>query len=223
MKKLITIILILAMLMPAAGLADDLYSLHVHTGENTSYVLNILKTDKKIYVLGFEFDLDTNGYHYTVEGNNLVIPMDDGTHFARVENNRFIYQISPGGQSVTTYLAADSSSDISDMTNDELIELNHQIQLRLFSEQLVNGVKIPAGIYTVGVDFPAGTYRIEYMPKSDTSFISLLAYNQDPFMQFSTILGYTGSNEIGKLELPDGAYFEVDGDVYFYAYSGLFN
>ena len=227
MKKLIAVTMIIVMLSPVAAMAADLYSVHIPKDNNNAIILNILKTDKKIYLAYFDFHLDTNGYDYTEENGIVRIQMDDGIHEAKITDEGFDYPLFPEGPNVMLYPANPASSsgivDISGMSDEDLLNLNSQIQMKLFSDQLVNGVKVPAGVYTVGVDIPAGVYRIESRLENQFSFITLLAWCEDPFLSFTTLLGYDSSKEVGKLDLPDGAHFEVNGDVYFYAYSGLFN
>jgi hypothetical protein len=112
--------------------------------------------------------------------------------------------------------------DISGLTVEELIELNHQIQLRLFSEQLVNGVKVPPGTYIIGEDIPAGTYRVEIT--GGTGFYDL---NQKAG-GYLIASGLTGSlydvTEIGKMVLEDGNELKLYNSTFvLYPYTGLFN
>lgn len=119
-----------------------------------------------------------------------------------------------------------SVPDISGLTRDELLELNRQIQLTLFSQQLVDGVTVPSGTYIVGEDIPSGTYRIGYTGTYEYDFCSFMAINADDenFLSYMTILGYSGTPEIGKITLPEGTEVTIEnGSVTFYAYSGLFN
>lgn len=115
--------------------------------------------------------------------------------------------------------------DVFGLSPEELQLANEMIQLRLFTEEsAVNGVRVPSGTYTVGVDIPAGTYRIEYKQMYDTDFCSFLATNEKELFGFTTILGFSGSSEIGKIELTDETKIEITGgDVYFYTYTGLFH
>jgi len=114
--------------------------------------------------------------------------------------------------------------DISGLTDDELLELQHQIQLKLFSEKLVDGVKVSPGVYMVGKDIPEGEYRIEYITENKYSLATFSAYREKPFFSFSSVLGFTGPTEIGKIELTDGIKVEIESDsLYFFGYSGLFN
>lgn len=112
--------------------------------------------------------------------------------------------------------------DISGLTPDELIELNHQIQNRLFSEQLVNGVKVPPGTYIIGEDIPAGTYRVEIT--GGTGFYDL---NQEAGGHL-IMTGLTGKSydvtEIGKMILEDGNELKLYNSTFvLYPYTGLFN
>ena len=114
--------------------------------------------------------------------------------------------------------------DISSLTNDELLTLNHEIQLRLFSEKLVNGIQIPAGKYIIGEDIPEGIYRVETADKVLSPMITI--YNEGKAkIVGSYLLGdIYGSYEVGKLDLGKDYIIEVDfSPVVFYPYTGLFN
>lgn len=116
--------------------------------------------------------------------------------------------------------------DISGLTNDELIELNHQIQLRLFSDQLANGVLINPGQYVVGQDLPAGSYRSEVVLPDDAYTLGLACvYNPDDlFVETSGSVTGKGYENIGKIIMEDGQIFVVDTyPVRLYPYTGLFN
>jgi len=113
--------------------------------------------------------------------------------------------------------------DISNLTVDELIELNHQIRMKFFSEKLINGVRIPAGVYTVGVDIPEGIYRVVYNPPYETAFCSFSIREVDGG-SYSTLLGFSSSNDIGKLYFANLATVTIEnGEVYLYGYTGLFD
>ena len=113
------------------------------------------------------------------------------------------------------------------MTYEELQTVNSSIQLKLFEKQsLADGVKVPSGEYIVGKDIPSGTYRIEYQPLTEYDFVSFLAVNEndETWLSFHTIIGFSGTSEIGKLELPDETKVSISGgDVYFFTYTGLFH
>jgi hypothetical protein len=112
--------------------------------------------------------------------------------------------------------------DISGLTEDELLELNRKIQFRLFSEQLVNGIKVPPGTYIIGEDIPAGTYRIEIT--GGTGYYDLNQENGGLLISS----GLTGKaydiTEIGKMTFSDGNALKlVNSTFILYPYTGLFN
>lgn len=116
------------------------------------------------------------------------------------------------------------TTKLGDLTFDQLMILNKNIQIRLFQKGAVSGVIVPAGVYKVGEDIPEGTYRIEYTPLTPTSFCSFMAVNEEPFLSFFTLLGFDSSTEVGKLELPAGTEITLTGgSVTFSTYTGLFH
>lgn len=120
--------------------------------------------------------------------------------------------------------ASASIPDISDLTEVELHELQRQIQLKLFSDKLVDGVKVSPGVYVVGKDIPEGEYRIEYQTEDKHALATFSAYREEPFFSFSSVLGYSGPYEIGKIELTAGITVRIESDsLYFFGYSGMFN
>lgn len=110
--------------------------------------------------------------------------------------------------------------DISGLTHNELIELNHRIQMRLFSEKLINGVNIPIGRYTVGEDIPAGSYRVAISAENGLIAIS----SPEGKSVCSYLVGSTFNvAEIGKITIEEGQIFDLTYcSVTLYPYSGLF-
>ena len=51
--------------------------------------------------------------------------------------------------------------NLSGMTYDELVSLKDQINLAIWSSDEWQEVSVPAGVYTVGVDIPAGKWTIK--------------------------------------------------------------
>ena len=115
--------------------------------------------------------------------------------------------------------------DISGLSEEELLELNHQIQLRLFSEKLVDGVTVPPGIYSIGVDIPAGTYRMEFPQATDIAIGLVMEYDNTKKVNCSYQIGEAvGVTSVGKMELHEGMTLEIDNcTAVFYPYAGLFN
>lgn len=122
--------------------------------------------------------------------------------------------------------ASASIPDISDLTTVELFELSRQINLRLFSEQLVNGIDINPGVYVVGRDIPAGSYRADATIPAGTFMVGYVAvYVSEDLMSevFGCVLG-NGVDKVGKFTLTDGQVLEVNSfPIRLYAYTGLFN
>ena len=115
--------------------------------------------------------------------------------------------------------------DISNLSSEELIELSKQIQIRLFSENLINGVTVPAGRYIVGEDIPAGTYRMEVVYKDSGGYVYFYESEDKKISFKESFLGeYWGVEEIGKMVLQDGNVIDISNNALrFYPYAGLFN
>lgn len=230
MKKLITVLLLLVLAVSAVCSAyaeADLYAVQIPKDDNSTFVMNILKTAEKIYLILFDFDLDTNGYPYTEKDGVVTIQMDGDIHEAHITDQGFDYPLTPEGPNVMMYpvrpVSSSGPADISGLSSDELIELNHQIQMKLFSEKLVDGITVPSGVYTVGADIPEGIYRVVYHMPYDTAFCSFYLQEAEGGT-YSTLLGYGSSTEIGKIFLKNNAYVSIDGgDVVFFPYAGLFH
>ena len=111
--------------------------------------------------------------------------------------------------------------DITELSIEELTELGHLIQERLFSRQLIDGITVHQGTYIIGADIPAGTYRVEITGIG--GYYDL--YEYDGGRKIAT--GLTGSTydvyDIGKLELKEGNVLLFRNSTFiFYPYSGVF-
>ena len=119
--------------------------------------------------------------------------------------------------------------DISGLTDDELLELDRQIQLRLFGDRISGGVEINPGQYIVGEDIPSGSYRAEVILSNNSSIdlymIGYVAVYQSKELQsevFGCMTG-PGSEKVGKFTLEDGQMFEVNGfSIRLYRFGGFF-
>lgn len=113
--------------------------------------------------------------------------------------------------------------DLSAMNGDELSELNKLLQIELFKrESAVNGVHVPAGIYTIGTDIPAGTYTIVFDTSDEWATCYFYLYSNDNIPIFEMGMGFSSTNKIGKLELEDGNRIELNNELVFYTYTGIF-
>lgn len=63
-------------------------------------------------------------------------------------------------------LPSAAAENISDLTFDQLIELRRKIEKEIVSRPEWKEVTVPAGIYKVGEDIPAGVYSIR-LPNAD--------------------------------------------------------
>ena len=53
------------------------------------------------------------------------------------------------------------SSDLSQMSYDELVQLRDQINLAIWNSQEWQSVEVPSGVYVIGVDIPAGHWTLK--------------------------------------------------------------
>lgn len=114
--------------------------------------------------------------------------------------------------------------DISGLSQDELIELSHQIQLRLFNEKLVNGVVVPVGTYIIGEDIPEGSYRLELETPLNNSMITINSKNKGKVIGSHLLGEIYGFFEVGKITLEKDQVIEITfGPLKIYPYTGLFN
>ena len=110
--------------------------------------------------------------------------------------------------------------DISDLSQDELLQLNHAIQEKLFGQKLSEGIPVPPGAYTIGEDIPAGTYRLRIPGEN-----GMYAIEKDGKPIGSSLVGTEYNiTEIGKILLEEGTVFEIAyTTIVFYPYTGIFN
>ncbi|MBQ1215214.1 MAG: hypothetical protein IIX88_02660 [Firmicutes bacterium] len=110
--------------------------------------------------------------------------------------------------------------DISGLSSDELLSLIHEAEKILFSERLTEGVKVPPGVYVVGEDIPAGTYRIEIT--DGTGFYDIYDKPDGNYL-YSGLSGSSyGVTELGKIILEDGNIVKfVNSTFVFYPYVGI--
>lgn len=237
MKKLITIILILAVLVMCSAYADpDLYAVQVPKDEKSTYVLNILKTAEKIYLLCFDFDLDTNGYPYTEKDGVVTIQMDGDIHEAHITNDGFDYPLNPEGPYIMMYPAKPGSSagsaDISGLSFDELVKTKEQINTALWDSQGWKEVEVTAGVWEIGKDIPAGHWTISMRPGRYTQIfycekvkpVELRPDNSGE--SHTTVIAAPDSSAADlypqsySYDMKEGCYFICDDTVVFTPYAG---
>ena len=111
--------------------------------------------------------------------------------------------------------------DISNLTNEELVALNVAIIEKLIDSGYLKEVTVPAGLYTVGKDIPAGSYMVKNTDKGSwgddvniytDGIVSSFGYD----MHFSLTEG-----ETAKVELKDGYVIELEKTCIFSRFTGL--
>lgn len=116
--------------------------------------------------------------------------------------------------------------DISNLSKDELLQLDRIIQNILFEQTLPDGVLMPAGNYIVGADIPAGDYRADTV--SDTGgIITVYKTKEDaenrPLSYISEVsLGNMWGTLVFHLVLEEGNYVRLKyNSLKLYPYAGL--
>lgn len=109
-----------------------------------------------------------------------------------------------------TVLAEPQTIDLEAMSFQELAELSRQVQLAIFESDGWQEVEVPAGIYKIGVDIPAGRWL---MSSTDTCCLiygsSIDAYNNidvNDYILFETLYD---ENDSVTWDLAEGTYLHV--------------
>jgi hypothetical protein len=69
---------------------------------------------------------------------------------------------------ILTVAHAVSEVDLSGMSFDELVALREQLNLAIWNSQEWQEVEIPAGVWTIGKDIPAGHWKVSVPEKEYT-------------------------------------------------------
>lgn len=105
--------------------------------------------------------------------------------------------------------------DLSALSYDQLIELNHQLVREIMARPEWKEVRIPAGQWKVGEDIPAGVYSFKFIgPWSVNIYVwkTEVKNYANNGMRLNDILD-KDRTEIGKFELFDGNILDVGGDI----------
>ena len=130
--------------------------------------------------------------------------------------------------------AAADPVDLSGMSFDELIALRDQMNLAIWNSQEWQEVTVPAGIWRVGADIPAGHWSIRVAGDCDVILVSYfdklddagLSVGSGAYLFYQTIAtpGLSGFGEVNAetvdIEMQDGWFFKCDGTVVFSPYAG---
>lgn len=123
--------------------------------------------------------------------------------------------------------------DISGLTFDELITLREKINLAIWQSAEWQEVTVPAGIWVIGEDIPAGHWTIRPVPGSYTSVVycdKLDEFGTAPAIGWngwngtisglSERLAHPGERTEVDLEMVEGMFFINRGAVIFTPYTG---
>lgn len=124
--------------------------------------------------------------------------------------------------------------DLTGMTFDELVELREQINLAIWNCQEWQEVTVPAGIWKVGEDIPAGHWTIKVAAERDYLYVSYFNILDDAglgvgkgaylFQQDIATPGYSGFGEITPesvdIDMKEGWYVKFRAPVIFTPYTG---
>ena len=115
--------------------------------------------------------------------------------------------------------------DVKGMSTEELEALNEAVQLELIARKAASpeGMRLAAGTYIVGKNFPIGVYRVE------TPLTAIVITGEgmitDDFFIYSLTNDHTSRSlpwQIGRLELVRGIKLDLTGDAIFYTYTGIY-
>lgn len=130
-------------------------------------------------------------------------------------------------------LALADLPDISGLSYDELVQLKDQINLAMWNSEKWQEVTVPAGVWKVGEDIPAGHWAIRIVGHGITSvwYCEQVDELGDPVCygakyKHKTVTSedFKGFNEtyshVVDFDAHDGWYFLFDKDVVFTPYTG---
>ena len=109
------------------------------------------------------------------------------------------------------------SKSLKEMSFDELILLQKQINKEIMSRPEWKEVTVPVGTWKVGEDIPAGTYSV-----SGGKFMATLTIYKNEDLSFSSMVNmytFSGmtSTTVGKITLHEGEYIVVETEPLVFA------
>ena len=205
MKKIISILIFLVMIcLYSFAFADNtvLYSLPFPVGDNKEYIINILKTPEKIYIINYELDLDQYGSYYTEENGVIYIDLDGEIHKAKESEDKLFYQLVPDGATLALYAVSNYDPSLS----------SEDGTFKTVSVEEYGPITVPSGVYIAGEDFPAGKYRIELENVKNSGVIVLYKNMEDTTKAFSYLHEYIMNKDkpvVGKMVIEEGYVLDV--------------
>lgn len=107
--------------------------------------------------------------------------------------------------------------DFASMSVDELLAMRSAINAELLTRGIEREVIVPEGVYTVGVDIPAGACTIR--PDSSQAYVNI--YDQHGDFVSNSHMTRRDGEYIGKVTLEDKQTVEIGGMTIFAPYTGL--
>ena len=111
--------------------------------------------------------------------------------------------------------------DISNLTNEELVALHVAIIEKLVDNGYLKEVTVPAGLYTVGTDIPAGSYLVKNTDKGSWPD-DVNIYTDGKVSSFGYDVHFSlAEGETAKVELKDGYVIQLETTCIFSRFTGL--
>ena len=135
---------------------------------------------------------------------------------------------------ILTSSAAADPIDLSGMSFDELLQLRDRLNIAIWNSQEWPEVTVPAGVWIIGQDIPAGHWSIRVAGDCDVILVSYfdklddagLSVGSGAYLFHQTIAtpGLSGFGEVNAetvdIDMQDGWFFKCDGAVIFTPYAG---
>ena len=123
--------------------------------------------------------------------------------------------------------AAAEDFDLSGLSFDQLVQLQSRITMEIMQRDEWQEVTVPAGIYEVGKDIPAGTWSLEMASKGNCEVLlypnKAESENEFGFSLFDVVLSeYLEKLTVGKLDLRNGNILQLSGDMIVRPFTGMF-
>ena len=111
------------------------------------------------------------------------------------------------------------SVDLSSLSFEELETLQNRVAAEMKTRPEWKGVKVPAGVWTVGVDIPEGEYSISMVNENETGRMSIWGKAIDDYVSnggcvYPLVFGYE-YKVFGKVYLKKGYIVESTLETYF--------
>lgn len=112
-----------------------------------------------------------------------------------------------------------SAAKVSEMTYEELIQLRQLVDREILSRPEWKQATVPAGIYKVGVDIPAGTYSIRLPKNGGYEIFSVWGAEYEDYETDGGLIANESLSDdspiFGRLELKAGNAIYISGPLVF--------